>query len=537
MKATHFVLNILIGAACLAQALMPSALRAQTRAETLRLVTGNNVNTLDPSTPGATRESFGVSMSVYDRLVAFDRKLEAGVWVFDRTRIRGELADSYEVSPDGLKITFKLRNAKWHDGTPVTAEDVKWSLDRAVSAKSLSAGQMGAGSLTKAEQFAVVDDHTVTVTLPQPDRLALADLGTPLAPIFNSKLAKQHATPEDPWAQEWLKTNTAGSGAYTVETFKPGEQLVLRRNENWASGPDGKLPYFKRVIEQTIPDVATRANLIEKGDADIAVDLQASDVPELKSRGKVRVDSTPQSNGFTMFAFNTQMPPFDNVKVRQAVAAALPYDGMFAAAIFKRGAPLFNASWTEPASGEFPQAMPVKTDLDKAKQLLAEAGLGSGFKTTFTINVGSAAVTEPMAALIKESLAKIGIDVDIQKLPDAQMSTAIAEKKLPLFSESSNAWLPTTDYFFRTFFTGNQRWNYSSWNDAKVSGLAGKARYELDPAKYEALSKEMIAEYVKEMPLVLLWQANQDAVMVPNLEGYTYWFHRQVDFRDLSRKF
>jgi peptide/nickel transport system substrate-binding protein len=536
MKATHFVLNILIGAACLAQALMPSALRAQTRAETLRLVTGNNVNTLDPSTPGATRESFGVSMSVYDRLVAFDRKLEAGVWVFDRTRIRGELADSYEVSPDGLKITFKLRNAKWHDGTPVTAEDVKWSLDRAVSAKSLSAGQMGAGSLTKAEQFAVVDDHTVTVTLSQPDRLALADLGTPLAPIFNSKLAKQHATPEDPWAQEWLKTNSAGSGAYTVETFKPGEQLVLRRNENWASGPDGKLPYFKRVIEQTVPDVATRANLIEKGDADIAVDLQASDVPELKSRGKVRVDSTPQSNGFTMFAFNTQMPPFDNVKVRQAVAAALPYDSMFAAAIFKRGAPLFNASWTEPASGEFPQAMPVKTDLDKAKQLLAEAGLGSGFKTTFTINVGSAAVTEPMAALIKESLAKIGIDVDIQKLPDAQMSTAIAEKKLPLFSESSNAWLPTTDYFFRTFFTGNQRWNYSSWNDAKVSEFAGKARYELDPAKYEALSKEMIAEYVKEMPLVLLWQANQDAVMVPNLEGYTYWFHRQVDFRDLSRK-
>ena len=191
MKAAHFVLNILIGAACLA----PAALQAQTRAETLRLVTGNNVNTLDPSTPGATRESFGVSMSVYDRLVAFDRKLEAGVWVFDRTRIRGELADSYQVSPDGLKITFKLRNAKWHDGTQVTAEDVKWSLDRAVSAKSLSAGQMSAGSLTKAEQFAVVDDHTVTVTLPQPDRLALADLGTPLAPIFNSKLAKQHATP------------------------------------------------------------------------------------------------------------------------------------------------------------------------------------------------------------------------------------------------------------------------------------------------------------------------------------------------------
>lgn len=532
MKAGRFILKILIGAACLA----PAVAQAQTRAETLRQISGNNINTLDPTTPGATRESFGVSVSTYDRLVAFERKLEDGVWVFDRSKIRGELAESYDVSADGLKITFKLRNARWHDGTPVTADDVKWSLDRAVSAKSLSAGQMSAGSLTKPEQFTVVDDRTITVTLPQPDRLALGDLATPLAPIFNSKLAKQHATAEDPWAQEWLKTNTAGSGAYTVESFKPGEQIVLRRSENWASGRDGKLPFFKRVIEQTIPDVATRANLIEKGDADIAVDLQAADVPVLLSRGKVRVDSTPQSNGFTMIAFNTQMPPFDNAKVRQAVAAALPYDGMYNAAIFKRGFALFGASWTEPPNGVFPQPMPVKTDLDKAKQLLAEAGMANGFKTTFTINVGSASVTEPMAALIKESLAKIGVDVEVQKLPDAQMSTAIAEKKLPFFTEASNAWLPSTDYFFRTFFAGNQRWNYSSWSDAKVAEIGTKARYELDAAKYEELSKQMIAEYVKEMPLIMLWQANQDAVMVPNLDGYTYWFHRQIDFRDLTRK-
>jgi len=250
-------LKLLIGVACLLST--PVVAQAQTRAETLRQVTGNNINTLDPSTPGATREAFGVSTSTYDRLVAFDRKREAGVWVFDPTKIRGELAESYEVSPDGLKITFKLRDTKWHDGTPVTADDVKWSLDRAVSAKSLAKGQLGTGSLTTPDQFTVVDERTVTVTLPKPDRLALANLATPLAPIFNSKLAKQHATPEDPWAQEWLKTNTAGSGAYTVETFKPGEQLVLRRNDSWKGARNGQLPFFKRVIEQTVPDPATRA--------------------------------------------------------------------------------------------------------------------------------------------------------------------------------------------------------------------------------------------------------------------------------------
>ena len=527
-------LKLLIGVACLLSA--PVVVHAQTRAETLRQVTGNNINTLDPTTPGATREAFGVSTSTYDRLVAFDRKKEAGVWVFDRTKIRGELAESYEVSPDGLKITFKLRDAKWHDGTPITADDVKWSLDRAMSAKSLSKGQLGTGSLTTPDQFVVVDARTMTVTLPKPDRLALSNLATPLAPIFNSKLARQHATPEDPWAQEWLKTNTAGSGAYTIEIFKPGEQVVLRRNEDWKGGRDGQLPFFKRVIEQTVPEPATRANLIERGDADIATDLQASDVLALQSRGKLRVDSTPQSNGFTMVAFNTRMAPFDNVKVRQAIAAALPYElhaggGNFQARLCPVRRILDGAS-----DRRFPQAMPTRTDLAKAKQLLAEAGFATGFKTTFTINVGSAAITEPMAALIKESLAKINIEVDIQKLPDAQMSTAITDKRLPFFTEGSTAWLPTTDYFFRNFFTGDQRWNYSSWNDAGVTELGAKARFELDPAKYEEMSKQMIAAYVKEMPLVLLWQANQDAVMAPNLDGYTYWFHRQLDFRDLSRK-
>src|ERR1700716_3064920 len=184
-------LRLLIGAFCLLSAAV--AVQAQTRAETLRQVTGNNINTLDPSPPGATREAFGVSTSTYDRLVAFDRKKEAGVWVFDRTKIRGELAESYEVSPDGLKITFKLRDAKWHDGTPIPADDVKWSLDRAVSAKSLSKGQLGTGSLTTPDQFVVVDAHTMTVTLPKPDRLALSNLGTTLAASFNRQLARERA--------------------------------------------------------------------------------------------------------------------------------------------------------------------------------------------------------------------------------------------------------------------------------------------------------------------------------------------------------
>ena len=92
---------------------------AQSRAETLRYVTGASVNTLDPNVPGTTREAFAVSLSTYDRLVSFGRKQLNGKWVFDLDKITGELAESYDVSPDGLKITFHLRkDAKFQDGTP-----------------------------------------------------------------------------------------------------------------------------------------------------------------------------------------------------------------------------------------------------------------------------------------------------------------------------------------------------------------------------------------------------------------------------------
>ncbi|MBQ8105006.1 MAG: ABC transporter substrate-binding protein, partial [Afipia sp.] len=440
---------------------------AQSRAETLRYVTGASVNTLDPNIPGATRESFGLSMSTYDRLVSFGRKQINGKWVFDLDTITGELAESYDVSADKLKITFHLRkDAKFQDGSPVTADDVKWSLDRCVTAPILGKAQLLTGSLTSADQFKVIDPLTIEVTLPKPDKLALPNLATVYPMIINSKLAKEHATADDPWAMAWLKEHTAGSGAYIVETFKPGEQVTLKRNEAWNRGSPGKPASFKRVIVQSVPEPATRANLVERGDADIVLDLQASDVQSLEAKGKLKVVSTPQYNAITFVSMNNQIPPFDNVNVRRAIAFALPYEDMFKAALFGRGAPLYGASWPDgkPLNGTYPFQQPVKLDLDKAKEYLKAAGLPDGFSTTFSFNVGWASQAEPMAALVKESLGKIGIKVDIQKLPDAQMSTLINEKKVPFFTEGIIAWLPSTDYFYRNFYTGNQRWNYSSIN-------------------------------------------------------------------------
>lgn len=526
-----------LAAALLTALVVAEPARAQSRAETLRYVTGAAVNTLDPTMPGTTREAFAISLSTYDRLVTFGRKKLGDNWVFDLDSVRGELAERYEVSPDGLTLTFYLRkDAKFQDGTPVTADDVKWSLDRAVSAKSLAAPQLLTGSLTSPDQFTVVDPHTFKVTLPKPDRLALPNLATVYAIVINSKVAKSHATPEDPWAQAWLKDHAVGSGAYSVDVFKPGEQVVLKRNADWTGAAPDKPAGFKRIIAQTIPDPATRANLVEKGDADIVIDLQANDALALKERGKLKVIATPQFNAVTLISFNTKMPPFDKVEVRQALAYALPYDSMFKAALFGRGKPLFGATWGEgdPAPSSLWRSR--SPSICRGPRRCSPRPGCRRVLDHLQLQCRPGRHRRADGRLDPRIARKIGVKVEIQKLPDAQMSTQVSEKKLPFFTEGIVAWLPSPDYFYRNFYTGNQRWNYSSIDDPEINELAAKARFERDPAKYDDDARALNRRHLALMPQIPIWQPNQDAVMAQSVDGYTYQFHRQVDYRDLSRK-
>lgn len=529
--------DCLTGALALGVASLGNDVLAQSRQATLRQVMAGNVNSLDPSVQGASRESAGMSMSIYDRLVGFGRKQVNGNWVFDQSVIVPELAERVETSADGRKITLHLRsNATWHDGTPVTAEDIKWSLDRCVSAKSLAPPQFQSGSMYKPEQFRVAGPRVVEILLDEPNRVAVANLGLPYAIMINSKLAKKHATADDPWALKWLQANAAASGAYMVESFRPGEAVTLRRNPNWKGGPNGKLPNFERIICQSVPEASTRANLVERGDADIVLDLQASDIAAVGARNVAKIVSNPQYNGFVHLSFNTQVVPFNNVKVRQAFAAAFPYNEMFKAALFGRGKPLFGASWTgSPPSPDFPAPMPNHTDLARAKALLVEAGYPNGLDVTFNFALSYAAIAEPMGALMKESLAKIGVNLTIQKLPDAQLFTLQAEKKLPFYMDTGSAWLPATYYFFWVYFTRSQRYNLANWDNPRVLELVTKARTETSQAAYDAYCKELISIMAAETPLVLVFQPNIDAVMAKNIEGFTYHYHRQLDYRDMRR--
>ncbi len=507
--------------------------QAQTRAESLRVLSEAGPNSFDPIGIGVNRNAIQLHWNAYDRLLRFGTQTRPdGTLHYDYYTIEGELAERFEVSEDKKTITLHLRrDATFHDGSPVTAEDVKWSLDR-VLAIPVGKSQFSTGSLTNPDQFVVVDPHTVRITTPQPDRFTLPNLAGTYPVIFNSKMAKAHATAADPWATEWLKTNVAGGGAFKLDNHVPGQSLTLSRFDEWKSGA---LPGFRRVLWQMVPNAQSRRSSLERGDADIVQDLPPQDAVSIAQAGKVKVVGVPMAGAFQFIGMNSAKPPFDNVKVRRAIAYALPYQQMFEAALFKRGQPLFGGTPNEADSTAFPQPLGYNTDLDKARALLTEAGFPNGFETTFSFELSLATVAEPVSLLVQEALGKIGIRVTIEKVPGGQLGTRLQNKEVPFFFEGSAAYFSDPDYFFRIFYHGPTRWNFGSYNNPEFQALVDKTRYETDKDAYDADVKRMIALAKQDVPIILLWQPALDTGMLQSVSGYKYLFHRQLDLRTLKR--
>src|SRR6516225_2316738 len=376
-----------------------SPARADARSETLLIVSEGGPNNLDIHGVGTNVPGYEVSWNCYDRLISHEMKSgPGGVPYYDRDKFKGELAEEFKI--DDMSVTFKLKkNAKFHDGTPVTAKDVKWSLDRAVSVGGFPTFQMSAGSLTKPEQFVVIDDYTVRVDFLKKDRLTIPDLAVIVPCVVNSELVKKNASEKDPWGLEYTKQQTAGSGAYKVTKWTAGTEVVMERNDAWVGGP---MPKIKRVIWRMVPQAGNRRALLERGDADISYELPNKDFHEMKAESKLNVVSLPFSNGIQYIGMNVTKPPFDNLKVRQAMAYAMPYQKIMDAVLFGLGNPMFGAAADQKAEIVWPQPHKFKTDLAKAKQLLAEAAYPNGFETTLSFDLNFAQVNEPLCVLVQE---------------------------------------------------------------------------------------------------------------------------------------
>ncbi|MEP4380078.1 MAG: ABC transporter substrate-binding protein [Alphaproteobacteria bacterium] len=507
------------------------------RDDTIVVVLANGPNSMDIHRKGTNRPSYAIAVNLYDRLVGYGSKtLANGTTMYDFETIEPELAESWTLAPDGMSVTFKLRpDATFHDGSPVTAEDVKWSFDRAVSVGGFPTVQMKAGSLLKPEQFTAVDAQTFKIDFIEKSKLTIPDLGVPVPIIINSKEARKHATADDPWAAEYLHRTPLGGGAFKLERWDPGQQVVYTRFDEWKSGP---LPGAKRVIIREVPSASTRRALLEKGDADVSLDLPAKDFRELADSGKVSVQGAPIENSMSALGLNMNFEPFQKKLVRQAVAYSIPYDDIFEAAAFGRGVKMNGGASFKPTSTEWPQPFPYDTDYDKAKELLAEAGYKDGFEVPLSFNLGLADWSEPAALLVQEGLAKVGIKSTLDKIPGANWRTkALVEKSLPLHLKNFGGWLNYADYYFFWVYQHGHLFNSMNYKNDEVEALVNSTlKLEVGDPAYKPNVLRMIEIAFDEVPLIPFYQPFLDVATQKNVAGYEYWFHRQLDARALAKK-
>ena len=236
---------------------------------------------------------------------------------------------------------------------------------------------------------------------------------------------------------------------------------------------------------------------------------------------------------------NVTMKPFDDKRVRQAIAYALPYEAIMKQALYGRAVPMWGADASNGYPPVWPTASPYKTDLDKAKALLAEAGYEKGFSTELFIDMSQSTTQEPMALLIQEQLKKLGIEVKITKIPGSEWFAKMGSKSMPMDINYFYGWLDYPEYFYFWTYDGknNTVFNTPNYVNPALDKLIDTARDDtLDKATYEGAISKMNAIAMDEVPRAPVAHLFSDIAMQKNVKGYVYWFHTHLDYRFVSKE-
>ncbi len=488
----------------------------------------DDVITLDP---GRAFESTNLTVhhATYETLV----EIKAN----DLTKIVPGLAESWEISEDGLTYTFKLNPAaKFASGNAVTAEDVRFSWTRLKNLKGGPSSYYNDSGIASVE---AVDASTVKVTLSAPYPAFLSVVTAPAMSILDSAVVKaqggtdaEDADASDK-AKDWLDQNSAGSGPFILTKWTPNTEIVMVRNENyWRTKPA-----LTGIVLRDTNDASSALQLVSRGDADVAQGIDADTVKTAENNPALKVN-LGQSLNLLYLAISPSdffNLPIKDVKVRQAMAYAIDYDGIIALAggLADRPAAMLPLG----VLGSDPSKRYTR-DLDKAKALLKEAGVESGFEITLSIGQGSTAGVprEVLAAKLQADLAEVGIKVNINQQTSPNFLTAFRAKELPMVI---SAWTP--DYLDPTMWS-----DYFSKPNSGVSArirmdipaiaeIAAKAGIERDPAKRAEYYAEYQAAHVEAAVFIPLLQEKYADILRVEVEGYVFHPVYFIDFSGIRK--
>ncbi|MBI3977625.1 MAG: ABC transporter substrate-binding protein [Chloroflexi bacterium] len=319
------------------------------------------------------------------------------------------LASSYEVAPDGLKYTFKIRSGvKFHDGATLDAPGVRTSFER-----MFKLGKAAAAALQKyIKSIEAPDAGTLVVNMNSPYAPTLATLGT--AFLASPKAIQANAGSDN--AQGWFSEHAAGTGAYTLKEWKRDQSMTLTKFPDYWRGWGGK--HVDGVVIRYVAEQATQRQLVQRGEVQLAQAIATADLASLKNDPNLQVHAATSIRLF-MIRLDNQRPPVNDLKLRQALVAAFDY---------KTAAEQIYSGYATVPQGVVP--IPYRThdkslgpetfDLTRAKQLLEASGYAKGATLSCTY-IGNLDEQRQMSELWQANLAKIGVTLKLNPQPWATM--------------------------------------------------------------------------------------------------------------------
>jgi peptide/nickel transport system substrate-binding protein len=468
------ILALLLLAAVLTVS-VTSPLGAQTPKRGGALVVGlsQDLPGLDPH-PSTSTITYQVLSLVYQGLVDFDRDL----------KIRPVLAESWKVSPNGKEWTFALRKGvKFHNGRPLTAGDVKFSLDRILDPKTAARGK---GALSIIESVQVVDPQTVRVHL------------TRASGAFLSRIAGTYQAILPPEAVQGPAFKAIGTGPFQLTEWKTNERVELKRFDGyWEAG----LPYLDAVTLKPVPDGTVRLTALKTGDAGFVQLIPLESLPELQaapSKDYV-VRTVKGGGGFSAIILNSRKPPFNDVRVRRAVALAVDKKEV-GLGVWRGFAQPIN-EWMPPGTPWFFAVPDRKVDVEQAKKLLAEAGLARGTKLTHT--VGQTANLVPAAQVLQAQITRIGIDLQLEVM---DWPAYIKRQRAMDFTSTNTNFFPKVDpddAYYRYFHSkGGANELSGGYANPAADKLLEEGEATVDPGKRAEAYRRLVELIQDEVPVV-----------------------------------
>lgn len=515
MKLKKVLLGVIIAVIIIVAIVAYVGLRTPSEAEERKtvLIVGSTYDpvTLDPAMAYDIASAM-IIQNLFDTLVTY----KPGT-----TELVGELAEKWESNPEATEWTFYLRKGvKLHDGTELTAEVVKYSIERA---KKLQ----GPPSflLDPIKEVQVVDKYTVKFVLEYP-----------FAP-FPSLMAFMITAPVSPKAAEELGDAFAekpvGAGPFKLESWVKGQEVVLVANEDYWQGK----PKVSKIIIKIIKDPSSLRIALENGEVDMAFGIQPSDIPALMDNPNIKVVSI---EGLVMewLGMNVEREGLNNKLVRQAISYAINYDyileNVLKGTAIRSYGPLPPKVW---GYDENIEEYAYKYDPEKAKQLLAQAGYPNGEglpEFELIISTEERSERGEVAAVIQDNLRQIGIKVKITNL---DWSTYLDRLFNRDFDMHMVDWFPDyvdpDDWFYPLFYSEN---SLEGFKNETIDQLILKARSISDQTEREAIYKQLQKMIVEEAPWVFLYVPKLYVFMQKNVEGFVLYPAYFIDFYPVSKK-